>query len=281
MASPHTAGAVAQMLEMQYLLAQAAEEVATKQSPGKARKEEVLESLQSVRIETASEEAVDLSWVVPLTVNSMTCMASKMQLSINRGEGKSAERITRNLIAQVVHADVSLSAARAFCDVGGACRLSGPQEYNLLSSYLPPTQYAHNGTFGSNERSNLNGCSGHGYCQQGECLCDTGYWGSNCSSTERGFSCSEGLQYIPYTLYDITGSGAGWTEAELRLLGPHLSQGHPSSSSSARMSYLSNLPVTSSSMCGGLLTEAGMCLALVDDPQALAAFLVVAYQSRM
>ena len=95
-----------------------------------------------------------------------------MHLSINRGEGKSAERTTRNIIAQVPHGKPTYAAARSLCDLSAQCRAEGalPSEYEFEGD---SSGSGRNGTWEEEESritsgSNYNACSGHGYCQQSQ-----------------------------------------------------------------------------------------------------------------
>ena len=272
MASPHTAGVVAQALELEILLAEAIAE-AEHEDTGKTQDvrsliltDEEVQDEKKVSDGKTKDNSEDLT-VAYLTAHSLSCLGSKMRLTIDRGEGNSAEKTTRNIIAQVPYGKPTYAAARSLCDLSASCRAEGalPSEYDFESDGSS-SDGSINGTWAMEEGSitsgsNYNACSGHGYCQQSQCLCDTGYWGTNCSSKETGFSCSEGMQYIPFSLYDLSATGAGWAGAEYRLLGPHLS----SSLSSASSSYTGSVPVAASSMCGGIVTSAGVCLSLLDD----------------
>ena len=276
MASPHTAGVVAQALELEILLAEAIAE-AEHEDTGKTQDvrsliltDEEVQDEKKVSDGKTKDNSEDLT-IAYLTAHSLSCLGSKMRLTIDRGEGNSAEKTTRNIIAQVPYGKPTYAAARSLCDLSASCRAEGLYHQSTISKAMVVAVMVALTVRGRWRRSitsgsNYNACSGHGYCQQSQCLCDTGYWGTNCSSKETGFSCSEGMQYIPFSLYDLSATGAGWAGAEYRLLGPHLS----SSLSSASSSYTGSVPVAASSMCGGIVTSAGVCLSLLDDPKALA-----------
>ena len=166
-----------------------------------------------------------------------------MRLKINRGEGRSAERTTRNPIVRVPHgSDANLVAAQSFCGVG-ACRVEGPREPYPISQYLPavntqttPRTYRTASMSEAPER-----LLEHGHASRGS-ACDTGFWGSNC--TGAGLQLRKACSML-YALY-VSAAPVQWSGAEFRLLGPHIS----SSSYSAKASYLSSLPAAAS-LCVG------------------------------
>ena len=98
----------------------------------------------------------------------LSCNASPLVLDIRQDRPPAA---TRNLLLQIPFAAAELlqlksdSDAAAVeglvtCDLGGGCK-------------------------------KFDNCSGRGLCQEGQCLCDTLAWGSNCSFTEVGTHCDK------------------------------------------------------------------------------------------
>ena len=71
-------------------------------------------------------------------------------------------------------------------------------------------------------------CSNRGVCQNNKCLCDAMFWGTNCSSAIFSEQCDEtgggdartgsGSVYAPYTLFDRSGSGSGWSGSVFAIL---------------------------------------------------------------
>ena len=269
MAAPHVVGVVAQILQIDYLLMRA---------QAQARVSAGLPEDTSPMIVSARALASEL-----------TCSAARGVLTLSHGEGKSQDKVSRNLLLQVpwlsldtdsdadsgtdtdTHTDTGIGTGTAstelnsnlVCDIGVGC-------------------------------DDYDNCNGHGICQKGSCLCETGFWGDNCASRETGFHCDEGLQFIPYTLFDLGGSGSNWKEAELRVLGPHTrptfnsvtgtweqlspsimtsasgnenNNNSSSSSSAGHSSHMSGqrggiIPVVASSMCSGSVEASGVCLAV-------------------
>eukprot|EP00605_Chrysophyceae_sp_TOSAG23-4_P002514 GSChrysophyteH1.ASY1.ANO1.2777.1 assembled CDS len=201
-------------------------------------------------------------------VSELTCGAARGKLSLTRGEGKSPDKVTRNLLLQIPYVNVE-DESDSLPDT------LDESNCNLVCSF-------------SSACDSYNSCSGHGLCQKGVCLCETGFWGASCESRERGFHCDAGMQYVPYTLYDLEGNAKDWMDSEFRMLGPHtrptynkkmtkwdqlsvlraneLSSNH--SAHVAKHTVADSLPVVASSMCSGALEDSGVCLAVtVKNPQ--------------
>ena len=98
----------------------------------------------------------------------LSCNASPLVLDIRQDRPPAA---TRNLLLQIPFAaaellqlksdsDAAAVEGLATCDLGGGCK-------------------------------QFENCSGRGLCQEGQCLCDTLAWGSNCSFTEFGTHCDK------------------------------------------------------------------------------------------
>jgi len=190
----------------------------------------------------------------------LTCSASKQVLSLLRGEGDGKDKVSRNLLLQLprVSTKVNLHVAQ-FVDLTS-------ENTNLVCNVAAGC-------------TNWDLCNGNGICQEGECLCDTGFWGEKCESAEVGFSCGAGFQYVPYSLFDLAGTGESWVGAEFRVQGPHTRPAYNTASkqwqqlapdeiqSSTAGHFLAGrhegvIPVLSSSMCSGSTEASGVCLAV-------------------
>ena len=141
---------------------------------------------------------------------AVTCTAAKGVLHLPHNRIQTSA--TRNLLLQIPKKD---SVSKFSCNIGEGCPDS---------------------------------CSGNGYCQEGDCLCDTLYYGRSCSSMEFGSHCSSHEVFVEYTLTDKFGDG--WHGSEMAIIKTPITNG-----------VIGNAyTVSSSSMCRGFEEKSGVCL---------------------
>jgi subtilisin family serine protease len=193
MACPHVAGAVAQYLQKYSVNSVSKANKRKKGEKTKTLRTMTEDGIKDLKIDTdtdtdtinnpeggsppapGNQRALSLS--LSLSVPSATqvglylaCESARGKLSLPVDNLQS--NATRNLLLQVP----STSLADGHCDLGASCFAN---------------------------------CSGHGLCQKGQCLCDTGYFGPGCRARRELDQCEglPGQQYVRYTLHDTLGGG--------------------------------------------------------------------------